>query len=60
MTPGSRSKELCEPSQVGPDPADAEDLRAAVVESDEGGGRVIGPADLKHWAETGEWPEGSD
>lgn len=60
MSPGSRPKPLREPGQVEPDPADAEDLRAAVVESDEGGGRVVAPADLKHWAETGEWPEGSD
>ena len=39
---------------------DEADLRAALEEAARKKGRVLSAEELKRWAETGEWPEGSD
>lgn len=58
MGPGNRAKtsttELRAPRE------DEADLRASIEEAEKKAGRVLTPDELKRWAETGEWPDGSD
>jgi hypothetical protein len=42
---------------VRPDPLDEEELRLSVEEADAGKSQVVTPAELDHWAKTGEWPK---
>lgn len=39
---------------------DEPELRASLEEAANESGRVVSPEELKRWAETGEWPDGSD
>ncbi len=54
IRPSASSQRLRAPRE------DEEDLRAALEEAAQKKGRVLTAEELKHWAETGEWPEGSD
>jgi hypothetical protein len=46
-----------EPPALRVDPSDESDLRAAIAEVERGETVELTPDELKHWAETGEWPE---
>ena len=48
------------PPRVKPAPQDEADVRAGFEEAENEAGRVLTPEELKHWAETGEWPDESD
>jgi hypothetical protein len=43
--------------RVRPSPEDEAELRKAIEALDRGEGTDLTPEELRHWAETGEWPE---
>ena len=59
MGPGNQPKTSA-PVELRVSREDEADLRASVEEAATESGRVLTPEELKHWAETGEWPDGSD
>lgn len=48
------------PPLVRPSAEDEADLRAGLAELDRGGGVELTAGELRHWAETGAWPERLD
>jgi hypothetical protein len=58
MGPKTRPSTPAEPLRAARE--DEADLRAALEEAQKRTGRVLTAEQLKHWAETGEWPDESD
>ena len=56
MAPGTRPN----PKPVRPSAKDEADIRTALAELDRGEGVELTADELRHWAETGEWPERLD
>jgi len=59
MGPGNHSKTSA-PGELRVAREDEADLQASLAEAASESGRVLTPEELKRWAETGEWPDGSD
>jgi hypothetical protein len=59
MGPGNPSK-TSTPGALRVSREDEAELRASLEEAANERGRVLTPEELKRWAETGEWPDGSD
>jgi len=59
MGPGNQPKASA-PGELRVSREDEADLRASLEEAANESGRVLTPEELKRWAETGEWPDGSD
>jgi hypothetical protein len=49
-----------DPELVCPSAQDEADIRAGLAELDRGEGVELTADELRHWAETGEWPERLD
>jgi len=61
MTPRSRPQSHQPPSRlVHPSPEDEAEIRAGLAELNRGDGIELTAEELRHWAETGEWPERLD
>ena len=58
MGPGNRVK-TTPPHELRVGREDEADLEASLQEAAREPGRVLTPDELKRWAETGEWPDGS-
>lgn len=58
MGPGNQSKSA--PGELRVSREDEADLRASLEEAANESGRGLTPEELERWAETGEWPDGSD
>jgi hypothetical protein len=56
MAPGTRPS----PQPVCPSAEDEAEIRTALAELDRGEGVELTDDELRHWAETGEWPERLD
>jgi hypothetical protein len=56
MAPGLRPI----PQPVRPSPQDEADIREGLAELDRGEGVELRTDELRHWADTGEWPERLD
>jgi hypothetical protein len=57
MTPRARSTEATLPGLFRPSAEDEANVRAAITELDGGEGVELSAEELRHWAETGAWPE---
>jgi hypothetical protein len=56
MTPRARPPQT-PPNLVQLRPEDEARLRVVVAQSEKDEGRALTPEELRHWAETGEWPD---
>jgi hypothetical protein len=56
MAPGTRAS----PQPVSPSAEDEAEIRTALADLDRGEGVELTTEELRHWAETGEWPERLD
>jgi hypothetical protein len=56
MTPRARTSQP-PPDHVQLRTEDKVRLREALAKSEEDEGRALTPEELRHWVETGEWPE---
>jgi hypothetical protein len=57
MTPRTRPVPATPPGLFRPSPEDEANVRAAIAELDQGKGVELTAEELRHWVETGEWPE---
>jgi hypothetical protein len=57
MAPRALLTPATQPGSFRPSPEDEANVRAAIAELDRGEGVELTGEELRHWAETGEWPE---